>query len=412
MNTLNRVVILDGGMGTSLESDPFNQHLTSTLWSSHLLHAQPAILTQLHQHWVAAGATILGSATYQSSLPLFLPDQPSYSAHDIATAKRTMLSAIDLLTAVTTLANDTPTPTPTLSLGPYGAQLQPAQEYTALYPPPFGPRSPSTFAYPLHAADALPLPLDLVGQSQDSYEDHLAAWHLQRLNDFADAESFDRVPVLAFETVGLLRETRAIRRAVAVFEKMEHAKGEGRKRKEFYVSFVFPLDEEGNPKLPDGECRALPVEEMAERIVEATFGEASSGVEYAPPFGIGINCTSPFHLTPLILALSRSVNSLGARSPILTPWLILCLSSLPSFLTHKSLISPLLLLHQIPTEERSTIPSRAAGQVREWMNASGPSRSCGGWNWPWSRRMTRETRRGRACGSGGAARRAWGRLRN
>lgn len=60
-----KVVILDGGMGTTLQAPPYDLPLGSTLWSSELLGSEEGQhrLRDLHQHWVDSGAEILGSCT-------------------------------------------------------------------------------------------------------------------------------------------------------------------------------------------------------------------------------------------------------------------------------------------------------------------------------------------------------------
>lgn len=262
--------------------------------------------------------------SYQSSLPLFLPsEKTAYTPVDIATALKTMVSAIPLVTATFTPTSPSYSPRllplAALSLGPFGAQLQPAQEYTGLYPLPFGESSPFQLAYSDSAAAAIPLPHDRVVPTLDPREDQLVAWHLARLEHFATSAEFDKIAMIAFETTPNLHEARAIRRAVALFD-------EGRSfSKPFYIAYVFPLNKAGEPAIPDVEYRDLELPAMAEAIVEATFGPSPAGVTYATPSAIGINCTSPTHLDILIQPLSNAIASLP--SP-LSPWLVLCASLL------------------------------------------------------------------------------------
>lgn len=116
-----------------------------------------------------------------------------------------------------------------------------------------------------------------------------------------------------------LREALAIRRAMDMFELARE--GEGMRPKAFYISFVFPLDSEGNPKFPDPDMQAgLTLEEQAERIVEATFGERAG---YLMPAAVGVNCTNPLELEKVVQALGGAFEkTVGEREE--RPWLVLC----------------------------------------------------------------------------------------
>ena len=269
--------------------------------------------------------TRLGERRYQSSLPLFLPpNRESYTKEDIATARTTMISAIPLLTDITTASPASSTfpqrrkPLAALALGPYGALLSPGQEYEGRYPLPFGESSPSRPAYSSAAFKAVPLPLDRVGTTVDPYEDHLAAFHLGRLDDFAQSPSFDQLGMIAFETVPMLREARAIRRAMGVFDE---ARGM-QERKPFYISYVFRgKDVDGAVRYPDSRESGYDFGVVVEHIVEATFGKLES--TSAQPGGIGINCTSPYHLPIIITELSHALSSRKTNPSCEKPYLIL-----------------------------------------------------------------------------------------
>lgn len=236
-----------------------------------------------------------------------------------------MISAIPLLTKVTTAPPTISSfirrrkPISALALGPYGALLTPGQEYEGKYPSPFGESSPSVPAYSSIAFDAVPLPLDRVGTTKDPFEDHLAAFHLGRLEDFA--HSFDALGMIAFETVPRLREARAIRRAVGVF----HASRPEESRKPFYISYVFRAGEtEGSVRYPDVAGEGNEFDRVVERIIEATFGELDS--TSARPGGIGINCTSPSHLPLIINELAHALkifSSTIAKQGFEKPYLVI-----------------------------------------------------------------------------------------
>lgn len=225
--------------------------------------------------------------------------------------------------------------TTALSLGPYGSALQPGQEYSGAYPPPFGPaETAAKDAKPASsqaALDLVPLPLDEVREGFASLasdeEVHLAAWHLQRLQHFSQSAAFhEGVPLLAFETVPSLTEIRAIRRAMHVFEASPPCKSAPTKT--FYISFVFPRADEGTPsetvRFPDPSLAHLPsLADQAPLLVQAAL-EPRAG--YATPAGLGFNCTSPLHASFVVETLSSAVASASTSASTgqtKKPWLVL-----------------------------------------------------------------------------------------
>lgn len=232
-----------------------------------------------------------------------------------------MNSAIPLLTELprpSTCAHSSETLT-SLSLGPFGASLQPGQEYAGLYPPPFGPTpsiSPSRIASGQDALDSVPLPLDVFAATRDGAtpEDYLSAWHLLRLRHFSRSDKFSALSVLSFETVPNLYEARAIRRAMTAF------RTETGSTLPFYISFVFPLvgtdTERERVKLPDHEFAHLDtLEEQAPLVIEATFGQSSeASSQTARPDGVGFNCTSPLHSRRVTEILTAAYATFSATS--------------------------------------------------------------------------------------------------
>lgn len=200
-----------------------------------------------------------------------------------------------------------------LSLGPYGAQLSPGQEYKGLYPPPYGPRgftqgadeeNTNAFATSEEAKEA-------------EAEEALLQFHLDRLRVFtSDEETWSKVGWVAFETVPVRREIRAIRRAMArVNAELEaHASG-GSALKPFWISCVFPG---GNH--PDETISQLPIQEQVATLVQDLLAPLSPH-EAAQPTAIGLNCTSPSYLPALSSAFATSVVALG--NAIARPWFIM-----------------------------------------------------------------------------------------
>ncbi|BGP23598.1 AdoMet-homocysteine methyltransferase [Rhodotorula toruloides] len=321
-------------MGTTLQAPPFELGLDSALWSSELLASDDgrAQLERLHKTWLEAGADIVETCTYQSSLPLFLPASPSPA--DQSTALTTMNSALPLAVSCCSsrASSSSRKPSAALSLGPYGAALQPGQEYSGAYPPPFGSvETAAKDAKPAcsqEALDLVHLPLDEVraglASTASDVEVHLAAWHLQRLQHFSQSPVFDEgIPLLAFETVPSLTEILAIRRAMHVFSNSSsrsHAPN-----KTFYISLVFPRVNEGTPaetvRFPDPSLAHLP--SLADQVPLLVHAALDPREGYATPAGLGFNCTSPLHASFVVEALSAAVASSALTATSQTkPWLV------------------------------------------------------------------------------------------
>lgn len=215
-------------------------------------------------------------------------------------------------------------PLSALSLGPFGAQCSPGQEYAGLYPKPFGQHStPSSISYSPIAGSILPLSeaLERVGTTKDHEEDHLAAWHLTRLENFAKSSSFSDISLLAFETTPVIHEARAIRRAMSIFNSSLPSTS----RKPFYISFVFILVE-GKPIFPDLLHQSRGLAAQAQLIVEATFGSfEGEKVELETPNGIGINCTNPVQINTVVHHLGAAMAAVTSKAPATErPWLVVC----------------------------------------------------------------------------------------
>ncbi|GAA6010453.1 hypothetical protein JCM11491_006945 [Sporobolomyces phaffii] len=317
-------LVLDGGMGTTLQSYPVAQALDSNLWSSELLKTANGrdTLRHLHSQWIDAGADVVQTCTYQSSLPLFLPETGPYPSNLLDDALVLMNSALPLLTSLPPNESQQ-RPLAALSLGPFGASLQPGQEYAGLYPPPFGPTpsiSPSRISSGQAALDAVPLPLEpfVASTATATPEDHLAAWHLLRLRHFSASPEFAKLAVLCFETVPNLSEARAIRRAVTAFRRA------GGAAVPFFLSYVFPLVDTDTAservRLPDVEyqhCHSLG--EQAPAVIEATFGRLATTrdgqKEATVADGIGFNCTSPLHSRDVTRVLTDAYSTFVATRP-------------------------------------------------------------------------------------------------
>ncbi|PCH35837.1 Homocysteine S-methyltransferase [Wolfiporia cocos MD-104 SS10] len=286
------ILVLDGGLGTTLE-DVFHHDISSPLWSAQPVEHNPELIIGAHTAFLDARADIILTATYQSSFETF--ERAGYSRAD---AERLMLKAVDLAAqARARYIHDKQGTAPriALSLGPFGATLSPAQEFSGFYPPPYGPRGHSagggnTAAFP---------ETDAGRREACAAEDALAAFHLARLRVFAGQRAaWAAAEYVAFETVPLAREVRAVRRAMGVLAGELRARGQA--VRPWWVCTVWP----------DG---AFPEEGVAmEGVVDALLGGAGP-----VPWGIGINCTSPERVGALLERMAECVGRRGADVPCL-----------------------------------------------------------------------------------------------
>ena len=148
-----RPVVLDGGLATELERR--GHDLSSALWSARLLRDDPAAIVAVHAAFVAAGAEVVTSASYQASFEALGSDTAA------------------LLRLSVSLARDSGARWVAASVGPYGAMLADGSEYRG--------------DYGLSVGD-------------------LRAWHRPRLDVLAAAGA----DVLAVETIPCLAEAEAL----------------------------------------------------------------------------------------------------------------------------------------------------------------------------------------------------------
>jgi len=247
------ILLLDGGLGTTLEDEHNIKFSNQTpLWSSHLLVENTATLHRVQQDFASAGADVILTATYQTSFPGFantkigLEDGISRDA-----AKRMMLSAVHVAQGAFRDRQGLVA----LSLGAYGATMVPSTEYSGLY--------------------------------GDMAESDLYVFHQERIDVFANSQEWKDIDLIAFETLPRVDEVRATRR---VMQKTTD--------KKYWISCVFPND---NAKLPDGTDVELLVRAMLE-------GERT-------PFAIGINCTKIHRIPQLIIEFERAAISHGLDLP-------------------------------------------------------------------------------------------------
>ncbi|OTA97844.1 hypothetical protein M434DRAFT_7474 [Hypoxylon sp. CO27-5] len=276
-NSLTPVLILDGGLGTSLEDKygvKFDE--TTPLWSSHLLVDNPETLRACQRDFGNVPVDILLTATYQVSVEAFArtktPDHPQgFSRYEI-------LPFLDLAVSIAEEVK-APKARVALSLGPYGACMVPSQEYSGKY------------------------------DAEHSSMDQLLAWHYDRLQLFDQIDHLGpRISYIAFETVPRLDEIKAIRKlfARAPSDVSSILNGDIA----FWISCVFP-----------GESYTLPDGSVVDQVVDALLNRDYSDII---PWGIGINCTKVTKLPGLVEAFGAAVSKMASAGRLETrPSLVL-----------------------------------------------------------------------------------------
>ena len=118
-------VVLDGGLATELEAR--GHDLAGPLWSARLLRDDPAAIRAVHEAYIAAGAQVVTTASYQASEEGFarLGSGPAEAAALLARSVALAREACTRAAAPGVLV--------AASLGPYGALLAGGQEYTGHY---------------------------------------------------------------------------------------------------------------------------------------------------------------------------------------------------------------------------------------------------------------------------------------
>ncbi|CAE8590014.1 unnamed protein product [Polarella glacialis] len=170
-----RVVVLDGGLATHIES--FGEDIDHALWSARCLVVNPDVIRRAHTDYYAAGADVAITASYQAHIPGFqaLGVDPAKATDAMKSSVRLAQEGASAVGGATRLVAG--------SIGPYGASLHNGSEYTGDYP------------------------------GMD--EDKLLEWHRPRAKALVEAGC----DILACETVPCMMEARALVRLV---EELQH----------------------------------------------------------------------------------------------------------------------------------------------------------------------------------------------
>ena len=237
-------IVIDGGLGSAAEDRGID--LDHALWSAELIRRDPDTLLEVHTAFVAAGARILTTASYQATPRGFADVGISDDeGHKIIADSVGIARCAGNAHARSEAAGAGPAATPPLiagSVGPYGAALGDGAEYTG--------------DYRLTSAD-------------------YTAFHRPRIDALTEAGA----DLLAIETQPRLDE-------IAAIINLADATG--------LPSWVTVTLQTGtdttSPTLPDGSTLA----EFAEAAA------ASASVQ-----AIGVNCVRPSLVTPALAELSR-----------------------------------------------------------------------------------------------------------
>ncbi|TFY82398.1 hypothetical protein EWM64_g1610 [Hericium alpestre] len=312
--TGRRIVFLDGGLGTTLE-DVFKKDVTHPLWSAKPIDEEPEVIIAAHLAFLRAGARIISTSTYQCAFNTFA--RAGYSVDDAATIMR---KAVDLaVEACVIFLKECPDLTKddikiALSLGPYGATLQPTQEFDGIYPPPYGPQGfsqegPNRNAFTEEEAQKEAIAIDA-----------LTDFHLQRLRVFAnEVEIWSAIDCVAFETVPLRREMEAIKVAMRLLDHEMAYRPQGFDWKPWWISAVFPSGRSPQEECPGGG--KLGIRQVWTTLLREETGDTSNAVERSVvPDGIGINCTGLEYLADLLREGEQTVADVLDDRP--KPWLV------------------------------------------------------------------------------------------
>lgn len=174
------VVILDGALATELERR--GADLGDPLWSARLLIENPALIRQLHYDYLAAGADVITTASYQASFAGFARRglDEAQAAALLRLSVELACQARDTFWADPANRAGRQRPLVAASVGPYGAYLADGSEYRGDY-----------------------------GLTVNE----LMAWHRPRLAVLADAGA----DLLAGETLPCLAEGEALARLLPEF---------------------------------------------------------------------------------------------------------------------------------------------------------------------------------------------------
>ncbi|WWD21641.1 hypothetical protein CI109_106127 [Kwoniella shandongensis] len=305
----DRILVLDGGMGTTLETLGYD--VNTPLWGSELLSSNPGAIEGIHERYLQSGADIIETATYQltpSNLTQHLSCSSETAAQILRKGVNVAHSANGKGRAKGKIA---------LSFGPFGSTLSPGQEYGGIYPPPYGPStSTNAFPSPSNLTGDSSTAAGAITQEEEVAVEALAQFHLDKLRVFAsDLETWKQVDWIAFETVPVLHEVKAIRRAMGVLNvelAKEYAGDDHWWEKKFWITSPFPSGQ--HPQLIKNGQDHASIQQVLSAFIEG---------DGAIPHGIGINCANPSYLPSLTEAFTSAFRATAALEHERRPYFVL-----------------------------------------------------------------------------------------
>ena len=238
-------LVFDGGFATQLVENGHNID-NDPLWSARLLSTNQKAITDVHKSFLEHGADAILSSTYQASVIGFqkhLKCSVSHAENLINDGARLVLEARDeFIRNRKNAEEERIRPLACASLGPYGAHLSDASEYTGSY-------------------------VDEVSVEE------LVDFHRQRLAIMCTHP----LDLFVFETIPALAEAVAIRRVIREFPNLR------------YVTSFSCCDEQ---HVSHGESL---------NDATAVFNGCDDVI------AVGVNCTSPHFITPLVSSLPEEV---------------------------------------------------------------------------------------------------------
>lgn len=250
---MTNILILDGGLGTSLDQQygiVFDD--SKPLWSSHLLLNDQDTLGRCQKDFGDVPVDIILTATYQLSPEAFEGIIGNDGSMQLQGAIRDAVKIAEAAKREHARV--------ALSVGPYGATMRPSQEYSGQY------------------------------DSQMNNSNSLYQWHHHRLSTFGSSipEVHSRISFVALETIPRVDEIKAVRQAMANTPKISDIP--------YWISCLFP-GEDGN--LPDGSTAQEALESMLDPEVSDSI-----------PWAVGINCTKVWKLRPLLRSYEGAITKM------------------------------------------------------------------------------------------------------
>ncbi|WWD00775.1 hypothetical protein V866_007710 [Kwoniella sp. B9012] len=297
-----RIQILDGGMGTTLES--LGHSVSSDLWGSEILYTDPSTMQSIHKGYVEAGADLVETCTYQltpANLQSYLSSS-STTTNSSEEHKEQSSSSSSIIRSSVNLVHDSfhDEPGVVFSCGPYGSTLKPGAEYSGIYPSPYGPNDPlDSGGTKTDKVNYFPTTEEGKAQEKNAIH-HLTQFHLDKLICLLDDDEgkvWKKIDWIAFETIPLLYEIKAIRRCMKTLNEIARNKytnghsrndvaEEGWYIKKFWITCPFPNGQ--HPQLTR-EGNNISIDTLLDTLLHPQEDEEI-------PDGIGINCTNPSYV--------------------------------------------------------------------------------------------------------------------